>query len=1396
MRTITIFLIISFLCAHLVFSSGYAGKTANIILICGQSNAAGNALKTAVNKSQFTSLDTVKYSQAGDSNLSLTLGKTFTLTEFLNSTYTKHGLELGLGEGLHNSGMSDIFIVKYAWGGSWIDLWRKDNTTIFEGKSNLYNNAMSFLQIKVNEMKQLGYSRFSFQGLVWLQGESDAILTGRANVYESKLNTLLTNFRSDIAGVFNIASKDVPIYLVQPATYADKTKYESSDDEAKVINALSSYALNNSHSEFIPTNDLTGYVDAIHFNTLSQSTIGARVAEKMKIIPKTIINVKDYGAVGDGITDDGPAIDAAFAEASNFKGNAIVSFEKKIYFVGEKATKWHYFNLENLDNLEIEGNGAELQFTRTNQPFSFIKCTNLRVRNLSVDFIEPTYTQGVVVAKNSAKGTIDLLIQDGFPLPPLNLKNFGGGAHGIVFEPIKYTRRLFPDIDDDHFLIDSVSLVNGRTYRFYFTSSYYKQVNYIQIGDRITHGFAWFYMNADYFAKKTTLFRAFAIAIRECSDVLFENFNLYASLIIGIGVNNNMGDVTFRHVNIMRKPGTERLMSTHSDGIHSDNNRGAIIIDSCFFESTGDDMNSLHSKEEKIVSKLNSTTFELITTDNPLEFNIIKENDKLMFIDRSAGDVLGVAFVKKVSFNTSTKTHTVVLDREVINLEVGITAIDLTSGSSGTTIKNSTFKPVLRNAMLLRILNGKIDNNTINCLGGKIGVNLTDETNTGPFSKNIIVKNNIINDADLIGINIGCNMSGVREDTTATGNIQVIGNTINCRRLNGIKIRNTNRVNILNNSINMLGGTISKGNAVEATNVRDVTIDDMTINDQRTGMLNNTAMRFSNCVEESFSMSKLNFNLTQGMSNYVFLNSLTTYYVRPSGDAISWTNLPDILPTQIITTNTPSIISTNTYYFAKGIYTKSAISLTSGNIYGGFKGDESVIDLSARELSDKDGNGIVEPWEFTNETIITGTSSFSGSGTTSRFLTVTGGEINGVTFQDHYFNDSSNSGAIILGVVSSSPAVTDNIFSAAGKLVSCTVKKIKSYKAPIMLTNKSSLIDGCLIEECVSTSTTGTAAVFMNLLGGKVSNSVLRNNYNAGSLGGGIFASSLSNTDMDAIVENCVLYNNTAKYGGAIRGEAKTDKRGIQITNCTMANNKSTTATVASVDLISGGLIVNSIVLDDTENEIRANTSNHYVSNNVFGVLALGVGVTAYPNTDMIPGKTVADFGFCSPTTFPGAIITGDANFDQSKYDAIRSANYKINQPNSIGLSMVGLKVLPSSYLVGGTGVSVPLTATIPAIDILGTNRPISGSGRVSLGAYQNNNLTDLVSKIDTSISINPINEGIRISGAEGKTVNVYAISGQLVKSVYLDSDIFTIRVNKGFYIVVTGSSKSKVLVK
>ena len=74
----------------------------------------------------------------------------------------------------------------------------------------------------------------------------------------------------------------------------------------------------------------------------------------------TFLRIADFGAVGDGVKDDGPAIAAAFDAAKEDGGPSTVVFEKKAYKLGDNPTAWHYFPLHDCSDLVIEGNGATL----------------------------------------------------------------------------------------------------------------------------------------------------------------------------------------------------------------------------------------------------------------------------------------------------------------------------------------------------------------------------------------------------------------------------------------------------------------------------------------------------------------------------------------------------------------------------------------------------------------------------------------------------------------------------------------------------------------------------------------------------------------------------------------------------------------------------------------------------------------------------------------------------------------------------------------------------------------------------------------------------------------------------------------------------------------------------
>jgi hypothetical protein len=508
----------------------------------------------------------------------------------------------------------------------------------------------------------------------------------------------------------------------------------------------------------------------------------------------------------------------------------------------------------------------------------------------------------------------------------------------------------------------------------------------------------------------------------------------------------------------------------------------------------------------------------------------------------------------------------------------------------------------------------------------------------------------------------------------------------------------------------------------------------------------------------------------------LFPNISGTFW-RTTGDNSSWNNLVSagqITSGQIVTSSSLSGFSGSAInYLAPGSYTPAFLIVTN-KLYGGFSGTETSIDLNARSLTDQDGNGIVEPWEFVNVASITSSyanSSFTGSGTnTNRILEVTGNgaEVNGITITNFHYLQYS--GAISIGKKAGDPTAGDNIQSNAGILRNCILNKIKNtaQTSPsilpggiVMLTNKYSLVDNCLIESNVSVVSNGGGAVFMNLMGGTVKNSVIRNNASVGtgSRAGGIWArtstgssdGTTANGHIDAIVENCLVYNNYSLVNGSgIRVDAQSGKKSIQIINSSVINNQNIGSTSGSVEFINSGAIANSIVvnptIEETGYDLRTNTTNTYIINTIYGDSTYTAGGTKSGNSG---GKITSNLNFQNPTTFTGVSIPDYTTpWDAAaieKYNQIRQANFRITSTNSPAVTVPGVSALASTY--GTTPIST--TATVPTTDQSGFQR----TGGLTAGAYQATLL------VENSI-IQTVNHNVNLAGTTIRPTGKLNISG------------------------------------
>ncbi|MCL2072304.1 MAG: T9SS type A sorting domain-containing protein [Marinilabiliaceae bacterium] len=297
------------------------------------------------------------------------------------------------------------------------------------------------------------------------------------------------------------------------------------------------------------------------------------------------------------------------------------------------------------------------------------------------------------------------------------------------------------------------------------------------------------------------------------------------------------------------------------------------------------------------------------------------------------------------------------------------------------------------------------------------------------------------------------------------------------------------------------------------------------------------------------------------------INSQTIRYVKPNGagDGSSWENAAGVIQNML---NASAVgdqvwVAAGTYYvntIQTGLAMKQGV-----NVYGGFFGIETSI--NSRNKSDLDGNGIIEPWEFTYETIFDGQQTRAVMYQSQNFTVETTWD--GITFTN---------GRTVIGYQDYGGGVR---LMENGKIVNSKFLDNYATHRGGGVYNNGGAVSDCLISENVSTN--GLGAGIYNNAGGIVSNCKVTEN--TGDLGGGIY-------NYNGTINNCIASENVVKTSG---GGIYNSGEGI-VSNCTVSENKTTIGS-------SGGGItnVNGTIIDCIISNNMAIASTNYSGNSAYG---------------------------------------------------------------------------------------------------------------------------------------------------------------------------------------------------
>ena len=318
------------------------------------------------------------------------------------------------------------------------------------------------------------------------------------------------------------------------------------------------------------------------------------------------VNVRDYGARGDGVTNDGPAIRAAIADAIA-SGARCVRIPAGRYLL-EKAPEvtlsrgWasrmnHHPEFDNggkkvsahlvieAENLAVVGEeGTELICGRALDVAIYVRnSTAVQVRNLKISYRAPAYSNGVIIGFSGEDG-LDVEMEPGAADPTQSYFRESGfkGLCRIYSEACREEGRPRYSSDGPYIVAPEVTHLSGRIFRFRLKNFLPVQKHY-RLGQHLS-----------YYGRT---FGNHAVQNISSDRTRFENITVTGSSAMAFF---NFGCNMPFYINCRVEPLPGNWTSTAADGIYLLSTGFGGLIRNCRLRYLGDDFFNIHNRMSPI----------------------------------------------------------------------------------------------------------------------------------------------------------------------------------------------------------------------------------------------------------------------------------------------------------------------------------------------------------------------------------------------------------------------------------------------------------------------------------------------------------------------------------------------------------------------------------------------------------------------------------------------------------------------------------------------------------------------------------------------------------------------------------------------------------------------------